>query len=527
MSATSVSKPTLAPANGRAGGARRPLYRDTQIRLFLTCWLILMLHFATDIAREHYLAFSLAEHGSFRMDEYLGLHVDIFEIPGHGAHIGNNPGASMIAAVPYWVFKPAINWVSGAFNRATRKPGEEVTATYLNENRPNRLRFYRQVRERGLDVRFGLASLVMTAFCMAPLSALSAVLMFRLLVHLGLTRKLSLLMALLYSVGTPLFFRTAFLNQNLMIAHFAFFGFVLLWNPDGFIRWTTGQRYAAAGFLGGLSLLCDYSGGIVLLFVGGYALVRRWTESSWHESWKSSLWYALGAVGPVALLLFYQWKSFGNPFLPGQHYMPAVEWIGVGYRGVGAPKAELLWLLLFDLRFGLFVTAPVLALALFAPILSYRKSNLIPRRETIFMLLLAAGFTLFFSCVQYTRLQWVTGVRYMIPVIPFLFLLAMAVLIRIPRAIAYSIAILAFAVSWCLSMVRSGVIDSMEKVFFQGFQLPWLTVLGKLAPQYAPFLASGTSPLALFALLGIMLFIIWRCPHPWAKLLEDKLSARG
>ena len=102
----------------------------------------------------------------------------------------------------------------------------------------------------------------------------------------------------------------------------------------------------------------------------------------------------------------------------------------------------------------------------------------------------------------------------MIPVIPFLFLLAMAVLIRIPRAIAYSIAILAFAVSWCLSMVRSGVIDSMEKVFFQGFQLPWLTVLGKLAPQYAPFLASGTSPLALFALLGIMLFIIWRCPRP-------------
>jgi hypothetical protein len=64
--------------------------RRLQLRLFATCWLVFVLHFATDIVREHYLSFSLAEDYSFRMDKYLGLHVDIFDLPGYGAHIDNN-----------------------------------------------------------------------------------------------------------------------------------------------------------------------------------------------------------------------------------------------------------------------------------------------------------------------------------------------------------------------------------------------------------------------------------------------------
>ena len=59
------------------------LEADLQAKLFLTCWLVFVLHFATDIVREHYLAFSLAEDYSFRMDKYYGLNVDIVDTPGH------------------------------------------------------------------------------------------------------------------------------------------------------------------------------------------------------------------------------------------------------------------------------------------------------------------------------------------------------------------------------------------------------------------------------------------------------------
>ncbi len=69
-------------------------------RLFLTCWIVYALHFATDISREIYPAVALGDHFSFRVDEYAGLHDDLFEKEGYGWHIGNNPGVSMMAALP-------------------------------------------------------------------------------------------------------------------------------------------------------------------------------------------------------------------------------------------------------------------------------------------------------------------------------------------------------------------------------------------------------------------------------------------
>ena len=69
--------------------------RALQVRLFLTCWLIFVLHFATNFVREHYLVLSIVDDASFRLDEYVDLHVDIFETPDHGAHHGANPGASI------------------------------------------------------------------------------------------------------------------------------------------------------------------------------------------------------------------------------------------------------------------------------------------------------------------------------------------------------------------------------------------------------------------------------------------------
>lgn len=181
-----------------------------------------VLHFATDIVREHYLSFSLAEDYSFRMDKYLGLHVDIFDTPGHGAHIGNNPGVSMLGAIPYLVCRPIIDRIVSAINDRRAASGAPVTAVY-NDPRPRRVEFYRKVREQGLDIRFGLASGVIQALFMAPLSAFAAVVMLRVLCALGLGTRMALLGAFLYALGTPVFFRTAYLNQNVFIAHLLLF----------------------------------------------------------------------------------------------------------------------------------------------------------------------------------------------------------------------------------------------------------------------------------------------------------------
>ncbi len=75
-----------------------------RVRLFLTCWMVYVLHFATDFVREHYLVVSIVEDHAYRLDKYYGLHVDIFRNPPEakveGAHHGANPGLPMLAAIP-------------------------------------------------------------------------------------------------------------------------------------------------------------------------------------------------------------------------------------------------------------------------------------------------------------------------------------------------------------------------------------------------------------------------------------------
>ncbi|MCP4609851.1 MAG: hypothetical protein GY845_14175 [Planctomycetes bacterium] len=502
--------------------------RATKIRLFLTCWLVFTLHFATDFVREHYLVISIVDDCSFRLDKYVGLHHDIFETPGYGAHHGANPGASMIAAIPYIAFKPFVDRiVNYQISKRVAQSAEENKAVY-KDHRPARVRFYNEIRKRGLDVKFGLVCCVTMVFCMAPFSAFGVVVIFNIMNYLGLSKKLSLFMAFLYAFGTPVFFRTGYLNQNLMVGIFGLTGFVLLWQPGNHSRLKIWQRYGIAGLLSGMSVLCDYSGLVVLLMIFGYGLLRKMDSAALRQALKNACWYIGGAIGPILLLWFYQWQSFGHPLYPGQHHMPPVDWVEIGYRGVGGPSIELIRMLLFDYRFGLFVMSPILLLAFAAPILSRFKKNIVPLRETLFILAFFIAFTLFLGCIQYTRLQWVTGIRYIIPVIPFLFLLVASVIIQLPRILAYGLAVFAFAQAWCMSMVRSvgikdeGVINSVVSVFLDGFQLPWLNTLSKMARQYVPFLEeNNVSPISFFILWGVIIYGIWRIKYPFKTLKKE------
>src|SRR5262249_28658448 len=76
-------------------------------RLFIILWVVYSVHFATNVVREHYPAFSLVDHGTFRVDEYQGFNSDIFVHNGHSV-IGNQVFVSMLAAVPLWGFHPVL-----------------------------------------------------------------------------------------------------------------------------------------------------------------------------------------------------------------------------------------------------------------------------------------------------------------------------------------------------------------------------------------------------------------------------------
>src|SRR5262249_37796236 len=128
--------------------------RGVAVRLFLTCWIVYALHFATNSAREIYLALAIGDHASFRVDEYAHMHPDLFETPGRGWHHGANPGVSMLAAIPYALARPVIDRVVERVNRARAARGGEPPP--YDSPWPMAREFYREAWKRGLDIRLGL-----------------------------------------------------------------------------------------------------------------------------------------------------------------------------------------------------------------------------------------------------------------------------------------------------------------------------------------------------------------------------------
>lgn len=487
--------------------------RAMAIRLFLTAWLLFSLHFATNIVREIYPAVALGDHFSFRLDEYAHLHPDLFEKPGYGWHIGNNPGASMVAAIPYALCRPITDRVVERVRRSRQSSGMEEPPPY-DSPWPMAREFYREVWRRGLDVKLGLAAFVMQALCMAPSSALGVVVIFFVLRRVLGSDRAALWLALLYAVGTPVLFRTGFLNHNLMLGHMAFFGFVALWNPGQDGRWPDRARFLFAGLMGGGAVLFDYSGVVFLLVLFAYGAARAWRAGGPGRAWRSAALYAAGTLPPIGLLWLYQWRSFGHPIYPGQHWMPPVEWIELGYQGYGWPQAELLWALAFDHRFGLFVTCPILLLGVWFALRGPDGGRRLPRFEALFLLAAFVALWVFFSGSNYTRLQFNTGIRYLAPILPFLFVPTAAALARLRPLAAYAAALVSVVLAWCLAMVRDvesglGMLNPLFRVFTEGFQLPALTTLSRLSTGGGEPLVTGVSPLPLFALAAAVLWLIW------------------
>ena len=128
-----------------------------------------------------------------------------------------------------------------------------------------------------------------------------------------------------------------------------------------------------------------------------------------------------------------------------------------------------------------------------------------------------AALWVFFSGVNYTRLQFNTGIRYLAPTFPLLFLPAALVVLRLPRRGIEFVALVSLVESWSLAMHRDverglGVLDPILHVFIGGFELPALTTLSRMGAQFGEYTARGDSPLPLLALAAAILCGLWAWP---------------
>jgi hypothetical protein len=180
-----------------------------------------------------------------------------------------------------------------------------------------------------------------------------------------------------------------------------------------------------------------------------------------------------------------------------------------GWFGFTLPTPELLWANLFDLRYGLFAFCPLLLLAIATPLV--RRSSASPPRDALaWTWFTTLALLVFSSANQFANLQWNTGVRYMVPAVPLLFLAAVPVLEAMPRLARWGAIGLTGLVTGALTMMREDTVTSLRLLFTQGPDLPVLIVLRKMASGYEGLqLPAGTFWLVA-ALVALVLWLVWR-----------------
>ena len=236
--------------------------------------------------------------------------------------------------------------------------------------------------------------------------------MFWLLMSCTRNRTVSILLAMLYAFATPILFRTAQLNQNVLLANFALFSFALLWRPWIANKEKRRPLYFAAGLCCGWTVVLDYSGLVAVVALSGYALANWLSGPKTERHLFDLAKFAVGMAVCAAVLMTYQWSMFGNPFLPAQSYMPPANFSDLGYRGFSFPRLDLLFETAFGMRYGLFVSAPILLLSFALPVWLKKNTRLLDLRETVFVVSFVVLFFIFCAANQFGRMQfnWVSAI---------------------------------------------------------------------------------------------------------------------
>jgi hypothetical protein len=327
----------------------------------------------------------------------------------------------------------------------------------------------------------------------------------------GVARGRATELTLLLAFGTPIFFRSTGLNHNMFLVYAMFAAFVLLWVQPGSTFPVPRRHRLLAGFCGGVTLATDYIGVLILPLLYAYLVIPRLATASWKTSLRESLDMVAGSLPPIAFLLFTQWVMYGNPLTPGQYWMPNQNmFVQEGARGFTLPDGELFLFNLFHPDYGLYTWGPLMALAL-VPAWWYPHSTLIlPRRERRFLVAAFAVFLVFCASNQYSRLQFNSGFRYLVPLVPFFMLAIADHWVRLPRIARVAIAAPVVLHAWVLTAFREPVPLSWTLFVSEGVQLPWFRVLRLTAGSDSTLGHAGWLPGVLLLITIVVAVAIWQ-----------------
>src|SRR5271165_335984 len=205
---------------------------------------------------------------------------------------------------------------------------------------------------------------ICTLFSAALPTALACVCLYWIALRLGTSTNAAAFGALAMGLGSPMWaYATLFWAHALAGACLLFaFAAVLKLDPQN------AGREAFWGFIVGLmagwATVTEYPAAPASAILGLFAIARVW-PSGWPRRLRVACGVAGGALLCVLVLVLYLRATFGSALHTSYSYYDpdAFPWMNRGFHGLRYPRVDVVFKLLFGLKRGLFVAAPVLVAA--------------------------------------------------------------------------------------------------------------------------------------------------------------------
>ena len=364
---------------------------------------------------------SIIDHGTFIIDEYKE------DAPGmdfmntgdwayYDGHYYSNkaPGLSFMAVPFFWLSQTLV---------ARLLPGDPG----------------RQVL---------LSAYFSTVFTVGVLSACLCLIIFYVFHRIfSMSANAALLLTGLFGFGTLAFSYSTTFYSHMPAACCSFLSFVLAMN----IRYGAAPRKTVmavlAGFSAAFAVVIEPST-IIMLAGVAFCLV------SVREGRSYIPLYVLGCVLPLAVLGWYNYVCFGHPLASSYNYSnDLVMWKMEGQL-FGFPGLRRFYELLISPYRGLFFSSPILLMAL--PGLFVALSRRQWLSEILFCAMISGVFIAFIAGFHAWHGGWAAGPRYLLPVFPWLFLLAGFSLTRFPRFVVV-IGLLSLLINFSITIVGNEI----------------------------------------------------------------------
>jgi hypothetical protein len=294
------------------------------------------------------------------------------------------------------------------------------------------------------------------------------------------------------------------------------------------------SRAFLAGFFAGFATLLEYHAlpvSVCLAF---------WAFTVFYRPTRLAM-MALGGLINVAALMFFQWRAFNDPFMPG-HKMSEnplfAQLLNQGYFGIGKPSWDVAKDITFDLGFGFLGTSPFMWLGLlaipFTLIAGFgtRREQWQRRWATFAWLVTMAVLWTTVSAAINWRGGWTVGPRYLGAAPPFFAYGAVCALEAISfRAPARRTLMRGVAGGLAVASVLSiGVVGMFFNTIPEDIVRPlahfaWPMIRAGFVPHHALELFGVTSPIFWYVVLGCMigatlLVALW----PWRDRVSTWLA---